>query len=133
MRRQLIVAIGIAGTLCAVASAFAHHSFAAEFDANRPVALVGTVTKVEWTNPHSWIHLDVRTPNGTVEKWMIETGTPGTLVRRGLTKDALPIGTNIKITGYQALDGSRKANGNNVTLADGRTLDLASSLRTGPR
>jgi hypothetical protein len=103
----------------------AHHSFSAEFDINRPIELSGAVTRVEWINPHAWIHVDVLRTNGTIESWAIETGTPNTLLRRGLRKMDLPIGTEIKVSGFQARDGTAKANGVNVTLPDGRNLFLS--------
>lgn len=108
------------------ASVLAHHSFPAEFDINRPIQLTGTVTKVEWINPHAWIHVDVKKPDGTVENWAIETGTPNTLLRRGLRKQDLPVGTQIKVAGFQGRDGTAKANGVNVTLPDGRALFIGS-------
>ena len=111
----------------------AHHSFSAEFDANRPVKLRGVVTKTEWINPHSWIHIDVKEPNGKVEKWMIEGGAPQTLIRRGLNKNSLPIGTEIVVVGYRAKDGTAKANGRDITLPDGRTLFVGSSGTGTPR
>ena len=104
----------------------AHHSFPAEFDINRPIQLTGTITKVEWINPHAWIHVDVKKPDGTIENWAIETGTPNTLLRRGLKRADLPVGTAIKVSGYQARDGTAKANGVNVTLPDGRALTIGS-------
>ncbi len=100
----------------------AHHAFAAEYDANRPVKFSGTVTKMEWINPHAWIHVDVKKPDGTVEPWMIEFGTPNTLLRRGFTRDSLKPGTVIIVDGYGSKDGSMHANGRDVTLPDGRTL-----------
>ena len=108
------------------AHVLAHHSFPAEFDINRPIQLTGTVTKVEWINPHAWIHVDVKKQDGTVENWAIETGTPNTLLRRGLRKQDLPVGTQIKVSGYQGRDGTAKANGVNVTLPDGRALFIGS-------
>jgi hypothetical protein len=110
----------------------AHHAFSAEFDANRPVQMTGTVTKMEWVNPHSWIHIDVKKPDGTIEKWMIEGGTPNTLLRRGLRKQDLPAGTVIKVEGFQAKDGGLRANGRNITLPDGRALFLGSSGTGAP-
>ena len=96
--------------------ASAHHAFAAEFDANKPVKLRGTVTKMEWINPHAWIHIDVKNPDNTVEEWMVEAGSPNTLLRRGLTKDSLKVGTEILVEGYQSKDGALRANGRDVTL-----------------
>jgi hypothetical protein len=110
----------------------AHHAFAAEFDINRPVELTGTVTKVEWINPHSWIHVSVTKSDGTIEVWAIEAGTPNTLLRRGLKKADLPAGMKIRVTGYQAKDGSQRANGSNVSLPDGRNLFLGSTGTGAP-
>ena len=115
-----------------VAPASAHHAFAAEFDAKRPIKLQGTVTKMEWINPHAWIHIDVKKTDGTVEEWMIEAGTPNTLLRRGLTRDSLKKGTEIVVDGYQSKDGSLRANGRDVTLPDGKTLFLGSSAPDAP-
>jgi hypothetical protein len=123
----------LAGLLLYPATAMAHHAFAAEFDAKKPVRLQGVVTKVEWVNPHAWIHVDVKKPDGSVEKWMIEGGTPNTLFRRGLTKNSLPYGTVIIIDGYQAKDGSLRANGRDLTFTDGRKLFLGSSGTGAPR
>jgi hypothetical protein len=111
----------------------AHHAFSAEFDANKPIQLTGTVTKMEWINPHAWIHIDVKKPDGSVEKWMIEGGTPNTLLRRGFTKNSLAIGTEIKVDGYQAKDGSMRGNGRDLTLPDGRKLFMGSSGTGAPR
>ena len=133
MRRvQSVVAVGISLVVLGTAQVFAHHAFAAEFDANRPVLLTGTVTKMEWVNPHSWIHLDVKKPDGTVEKWMVEGGTPNTLLRRGLRKQDLPTGTVIKVEGFRAKDGELRANGRNLTLPDGRALFFGSSGTGAP-
>ncbi len=110
----------------------AHHAFAAEFDAKKPIKLEGTVTKVEWINPHAWIHIDVKQPNGTTETWMIEGGTPNTLFRRGVNKNSLPAGTAIVVDGYQAKDGTLKANGRDITLPDGRKLFIGSSGTGAP-
>jgi len=112
---------------------WAHHAFSAEFDANRPVKFEdATVVKMEWVNPHTWLHIDVRGPGGKVERWAIEAGTPNVLFRRGFTKQSLPAGTKIVVDGYQAKDGSRRANGRNLTFPDGRTLFLGSSGTGAP-
>ena len=128
MRNKLMLLIAAAGLLlAAVAPVLAHHAFAAEFDANKPVKFTGTVAKVDFINPHSWIHLDVKDASGKVTRWMIEGGSPNTLFRRGITKDSLPEGTQITVDGYQAKDGSNKANGRDVTYADGRKIFLSNS------
>jgi hypothetical protein len=110
--------------LLAAAPAWAHHGFAAEFDQTRPLKLKGTVTKWEVTNPHSWIHIDVKGEDGKVVSWMIEGGSPNNLYRLGLTKDSLPVGSEIVVDGYQAKDRSAKAVGKSVTFVDGRRLFL---------
>ena len=130
MRRALLTGVLL---LTAGAALRAHHSFAAEFDANQPVQLRGTVTKVEWINPHTWIHLDVKKPDGAVERWMIEGGTPNTLLRRGLTRKSLPEGTEVMVDGYKARNGSNRANGRDLTFADGRRLFMGSSGIGAPR
>jgi hypothetical protein len=132
MRAQIWAVVAGLGLLAGTGTAAAHHAFSAEFDADKPIELTGTVTKVDFINPHGWIHMDVKTPAGTVEKWSIEMGTVGTLLRRGLTKDIIPPGLQIKISGYLARDGSKKANGRTITLADGRSLELGSSLGATP-
>ena len=106
------------------AAAWAHHAFSAEFDEKKPVTLRGRVTKVEWINPHTWIHLDVKGSDGTVTSWMVEGGPPNALLKRGWTKRSLPEGTEILVEGYQAKDGSNRAVGRNFVLADGRRLFL---------
>ena len=133
MRANRLAALTAALFLVAAGSAAAHHSFAAEFDANQPIQLRGTVTRVEWINPHTWIHIDVKRPDGTVQKWMIEGGTPNTLLRRGITKNALPEGTEIMVDGYKAKNGTNRANGRDLTLTDGRKLFLGSSGTGAPR
>ena len=128
MRTNLATLIGISGLamLGWAPSASAHHAFAAEFDANKPVSFKGTITKMEWVNPHTWLHISVKKDDGTAENWAIEAGTPNTLLRRGLKKTDLPAGTALKVSGYQARDGTAKANGVNVTLPDGRALTIGS-------
>jgi hypothetical protein len=130
------LAIGIAAVgLClagATVSVAAHHAFAAEFDANKPVEFTGTVTKMEWFNPHVWLHLDVDKPGGATEPWAFEAGTPNVLFRRGFTKESLLPGTKIKVDGYQAKDGTHRANGRDLTFADGRKLFLGSSGTGAP-
>jgi Family of unknown function (DUF6152) len=106
---------------------WAHHSFAAEFDVTKPVKLAGTVTKMEWINPHSWIHMDVKNADGTVTDWMIEGGSPNSLLRRGFTKSSLPPGTEIVVEGYQAKDGANHANGRDLTFPDGRKLFIGTN------
>ncbi len=113
------------------ASAQAHHAFAAEFDATRPIRLEGTIAQVELINPHSWIHLDVTNDDGTVVRWMIEGGPPNALFRRGFTEDSLPVGIDIIVEGFQARDGSATANGRNIMLADGSN-PFAGSFSTVP-
>jgi len=113
-------------------SASAHHAFAAEFDASKPVNFKGKVTKMEWVNPHAWIHIDVTKPDGTVENWAVEAGTPNVLYRRGFTKESLLPGTEIVVDGYQAKDGSHRCNGRDLKLPDGRTLFLGSSGTGAP-
>jgi hypothetical protein len=118
--------------LGASATASAHHAFAAEFDSKKPVKFTGTVTKMLWVNPHAWIYLDVKQPDGTVEEWMIEAGTPNTLLRRGFTKESLQPGTEIIVDGFQAKDGARRANGRDVTLPNGKVLFIGSSGTGAP-
>ena len=110
----------------------AHHAFAAEFDSNRPVKMKGTVTKVEWTNPHSWVYLDVKTADGRVENWSFETAAPGALARRGFTKDYLKPGTEIVVEGFMSKGVPRRANGRDVFFPDGRRLFLGSSGTGAP-
>ena len=127
MTRNRIAGSIVAVALLAGVPALAHHSFSAEFDANKPVELKGTVVKVEWINPHTWIHIDVKQPDGSVQRWMIEGGTPNTLLRRGLTRESLPAGTEIVVDGYRAKNGSNRANGRDVQFPDGKKLFMGSS------
>ncbi len=114
-------------------SVVAHHAFSAEFDANRPIHFQGTVARVEWINPHAWIHMDVEMEDGTTERWMIEGGNPHNLFRRGFNKDVITVGMEIVVDGYGSKDGTRRANGRDLTLPDGRTLFMGSSGTGAPR
>jgi len=130
MRLAKLVVCGAAGWLAASA-AHAHHAFATEFDVDHPVALEGKVTKVELINPHSWIHIEVVGDDGQTVTWMIEGGSPNALVRRGITKQSIPIGSELIVRGYQARDGSNRAVGRDVTFADGRELFLDATSTPG--
>ena len=125
--RTKLAGLGMLVVLAAPAPIWAHHAFAAEFDAQKPVKLKGTVVKVEFINPHSWIHMDVKDADGKVTRWMVEGGSPNALFRRGVNKDALPQGTEILVDGYQAKDGSNRANGRDITFADGKKLFVGGS------
>ena len=112
---------------------YAHHAFGAEFDPNLPVLLKGPIVRLEWINPHTWIHLEVTKKDGTKEVWMVEGGTPNSLLRRGLKRDTLKIGQNIIVDGYQSKDRSTRANGRDLTLTDGRKMFMGSSGTGAPR
>jgi len=130
MKKIVLAAVGL---LMAGVPVVAHHAFGGEFDPNKPVLLKGPVTKVEWVNPHAWIHIEVTDPDGATKEWMVEGGTPNTLLRRGITRESLKVGTVLVIDGYQARDHSLlRANGRNVTYPDGRKLFLGSSGTGAP-
>lgn len=132
MRTRLAAAAVFAGLLLSALPVWPHHAFAAEFDPKRPVKLRGVVTKMEWINPHAWIHIDVKDPDGKVTNWMVECGTPNTLLRRGVNKNSVTAGMEILVDGYQSKDGSNKANGRDVTFADGRKVFLGSTGTGAP-
>ena len=130
---KTIVTVVLAGALLVAAGRLsAHHAFAGEFDANKPITLKGTVTRVEWINPHAWVHIDVEDEDGNVETWRIEAGSPNTLVRRGMTRDSIPAGTEVVVFGYRHRNGSNAANGRDVTLPDGSKLFLSSPSTGAP-
>jgi len=121
------ITVVIAASLLGAIPSSAHHAFAAEFDIKKPVKLQGTVTKMEWINPHAWIHIDVKGPDGKITSWMVEGGTPNILLRRGFTKQSLQEGTVVIVEGYQAKNGENRANGSNITFTDGKRLFLGGS------
>ncbi|OLD16025.1 MAG: hypothetical protein AUJ01_11075 [Acidobacteria bacterium 13_1_40CM_3_65_5] len=131
MHVRLSIGIAVLGLLAAAVPAPAHHAFAAEFDVEKPITLRGTVTIMEWVNPHSWIHIDVKGADGTLVNWMVEGGSPNSLLRLGFTKNALLPGMEILVEGYQAKDGSNKGVGRSLTFADGRKLFLSETVPGG--
>lgn len=131
MRRILLSIVG--GPLLLTGSVSAHHAFSAEFDAKKPLNFPqAVVRRVEWINPHTWIHIEIKKPDGKVERWMIEAGTPNALFRRGITRDSLKPGMVLGVSGYQAKDGSNRANGRDLAYADGKKLFMGSSGTGAP-
>jgi Family of unknown function (DUF6152) len=131
MQARFVIA-AVSGLLLGAVPVLAHHSFAAEYDATKAVKMTGTVTQMEWINPHAWIHMDVKKPDGKVENWMVEAGAPNALLRRGFNKQSLLPGTVITVEGYQAKDGAMRANGRDITYQDGRKLFVGSSGTGAP-
>ena len=131
MSRILIAAALTMGA--SVSNASAHHSFAAEYDATKPIKLTGTVQRVDLVNPHSWIYIQVKEPNGKPVTWNVEMGSPNSLIRRGFTKNSVPAGTQVIVDGYRAKDGSRTVNSSSITLSDGRRLFTGSPGTGAPR
>ena len=133
MQVRLVLVVAGMALVGAAWPARAHHAFASEFDAKKPVKFTATVTKMEWINPHAWMHVEVKKPDGTTENWMIEAGSPNSLFRRGITKDTVRVGMQVVVDGYQARDHTlKRANGRNITYPDGRKLFLGSSGTGAP-
>jgi len=132
MQTRLFLAAAGIFIVATAAPVVAHHAFTSEFDGSKPVKLKGTVTKMEWINPHAWLHIDVKGPDGKVVAWMIEGGAPNALLRRGWNKNSIPPGTQVTVVGFRAKDGSNRANGREATLANGQKLFLGSSGTGAP-
>ena len=134
MRMKLLVALAAGGLLLngAAMAVVAHHAFNSEFDAARPIKLTGVVKKMEWINPHSWLTIDVKRPDGAIETWEIEAGAPNAMFRRGFNRNSLPIGTEVVVNGFQAKDGRKRANGRDISFPDGKKLFMGSSGTGAP-
>jgi len=132
MRIRLVLAMAGIALVSSSVPGWAHHAFASEFDAKKPVKFTATVTKMEWINPHAWMHVAVKKPDGTVENWMIEAGSPNSLFRRGIDKNTVRVGMQVVVDGYQARDGSRRATGQDLTLPNGQKLFLSGSSAGTP-
>jgi len=132
MKMRSAIVIATAGLLTAAAPLWAHHAFAAEFNASAPVHLEGAITKVELINPHAWLTIEVTKPDGTAESWMVEAGSPNVLLRRGFTKNTVAVGTKVVVEGYQSKDGSKRANGRDIVLPNGQKLFLGSQGTGAP-
>ena len=130
MKRLFLTAILAAGLTAVSAPAFAHHSFAAEYDASKPITLHGKLTKLSWVNPHGWIYVDVDNPDKTVTSWAVEFGSPNALLRRGLRETDFPLGIELTVNGYLSKNGKKIINGTSVKLPDGRSL-FTGSVGTG--
>jgi hypothetical protein len=127
--RAKVLASALAAALTMPLAVQAHHSFAAEFDASKPVVIEGTVVKFAWVNPHSWLYIDVPKSDGTIEHWKVEGGAPSALLRKGWNRNSLPAGTKVIVNGFRARDGALRANARDITFPDGKKLDLASSYK----
>jgi hypothetical protein len=132
MRRKTLILVAAVAVLVGAVPVWAHHAFSAEFDINKPVTVEGTITRMEWINPHAWIHLDVEQADGTVAAWMIELGPPNSLIKRGWTRDSVPAGIQIQVSGHQAIDGELRANGGEIMLPDGSMLFAGGSSPDDP-
>ena len=132
MRRLFVIGIAAIVLLAVTVPLFAHHAFNAEFDDKKPVKLRGKVTKMEWINPHAWVHIEVPEANGQMVAWMIELAAPNAMLRRGWNRSSLPVGAEILVDGYQAKDGAKRANGSIVTFTDGKKLFVGSSNPNAP-
>jgi hypothetical protein len=132
MRTNSIVAVVVLGSTLAAVPVGAHHAFSAEFDVEKPISLTGTIARMDWINPHAWIHLDVTGDDGSISNWMIELGPPNSLIKRGWTRDSVPPGIVVTVEGHQAIDGALRANGGEITLPDGSSLFAAGSNPEDP-